>query len=327
MSALIFAIPSKGRLQEQAAEWLADCGLALGMEGGERGYAARLKGLDAVEVRLISAGEIAEALREGAVHAGIVGEDGLRERDPELAASVILEPLGFGRADLVVAAPQSWLDVHDMADVADVARRRRARTGERFRIATKYLRLAHRFLQARGVQDYRLVESAGATEGAPAAGVADAIIDITTTGSTLAANHLRPLADGVILRSQACLSASLTADWNEAAHAAFAQLLDIVAARARAKTVRLLRLAPGPLGRAAALERAAELGCRLASEDESPLLELYCPAETVFAVTAMFQELIGGRVAVFEADFVFERPNLLTAAYRDALSRVQKPTS
>jgi ATP phosphoribosyltransferase len=322
MSALTLAIPSKGRLQEQAAAWLADCGLRLVME--ERGYAARLSGVADIAVRLISAGEIADALRAGDVHAGIVGEDGLRERDPDLAASVVVKPLGFGRADLLVAAPESWLDVTHMADLADVARRHRARTGQRFRIATKYLTLAHRFLEAHGVHDCRLVESSGATEGAPAAGVAEAIVDITTTGATLAANHLRPLADGLILRSQACLAASLKAPWESATHAAFERLLDIVEARAKAKATRLLRLAPGALGRESALERAAELGARLASEHEGPLLELYCPAESVFAVTAMFQELIGGSIAVFEADFVFERPNLVTNNYRAAFAAAHK---
>ncbi len=322
MSALILAIPSKGRLQEQAAAYFADCGVPLQQRGGERGYAASLRGMPAIEVRLISAGEIARALKLGDVHAGVVGEDGLRETDPELAHAALVKGLGFGSADLVVAAPQAWLDVTTVADLAEVARLHRARTGERLRIATKYLALAHRFLEARGVADYRLIESAGATEGAPAAGAADAIVDITTTGATLSSNHLRPLSDGVILRSEANLAVSKRAHWTDDAHAAFADLLDVVEARARAKGVRLLRLAAGPQGRDEMIARAAELGCKLAGEGvgEGAMLELYCPAENVFAVCAALQNLIGGAIGVFEADFVFERPNPLVAAYRAEIS-------
>lgn len=306
---LVLAIPSKGRLQEQASDYLADCGLSLVQEGGARGYAARLKGVDGVEARLISAGEIAQALRSGEVHLGMVGEDGLREADPDLAHSILLKPLGFGRCDLVVAAPQAWLDVATIADLAEIARLHRARTGARLRIATKYLNLAHRFLDARGVTDYRLVESAGATEGAPAAGVADAIVDITTSGATLEANHLRPLSDGVILRSQANLAASRSAAWSPAALSALEALLDIVEARARAKAVRLLRLAPGKQSLEVMLARAGELGCRLAAAPDGALLELYCPVENVFSVCSALQGLIGGAIGVFEAGFVFERPN------------------
>lgn len=321
MSALILAIPSKGRLQEQAAEYFADCGLPLVQSGGSRGYAAALRGMPAIEVRLISAGEIARALKAGEVHAGIVGEDGLREGDPDLANAALVKPLGFGRADLVVAAPQAWLDVTTMADLAEIARRHRARTGERLRVATKYLNLAHRFLEAKGVSDYRLVESAGATEGAPAAGAAEAIVDITTTGATLAGNHLRTLSDGLILKSEANLAVSRRAAWSKAGHAAFETLLDVVEARARAKACRLLRLAPGPQGRDAMIARAADLGCKLAGDaNEGAMLELYCPAESVFAVCAALQNLIGGAIGVFEADFVFERPNPLVAQYRARIS-------
>src|SRR5262249_10925601 len=158
--------------------------------------------------------------------------------------TILVKPLKFGHADLVVAVPQSWLDVVSMADLAEVAALHRARTGERLRMATKYLAQSQSFLDAHGVADYRLVQSLGATQGAPAAGGAEAIIDITTTGQTLAANHLRPLADGVILRSQAHLAASRTAAWDENGHSLFARLLDVIEARGRAKAQRLLRVAP-----------------------------------------------------------------------------------
>lgn len=316
MSRLILAIPSKGRLQQQAADYFADCALPLSQDGGARLYSARIAALPEIEVRMISASEIAQALRLGQVHVGIVGEDGLREADPGLSRTMLVKPLGFGRADLVVAAPQSWLDVSSMADLAEVAALHRARTGERLPVATKYLVQAHAFLDAHGIADYRLVESMGATEGAPAAGVAEVIVDITTTGKTLADNHLRPLADGLILKSQAQLAASRAAPWSEEAHAAFARLLDVVEARSRAKANRLLRVAPGPDGAEPMIQRANELGCKLASAAEGALLELYCPTEKVFAVCAALQKLFGGAIGVFEVDFLFERPNAAHAAFQ-----------
>src|SRR5277367_3968966 len=129
---------------------------------------------------------------------------------------MLLRALGFGQADLVVAAPKSWIDVDTMADVDEVAHLYLARTGRRLRVATKYLVQARAFFARHGIADYRLVESGGATEGAPAAGLAELIVDITSSGDTLAANSLKVLDDGVILRSQAHLAASPRADWDEA---------------------------------------------------------------------------------------------------------------
>ncbi|MBI1405231.1 MAG: ATP phosphoribosyltransferase [Caulobacter sp.] len=235
-SPVILAIPSKGRLKEQVEAWLADAGLRLESDGGERGYRARIVGLDGLEVRLISAGEIARALSGGEVHLGVTGEDLLREQGEDMDARVLLlRALGFGRADLVVAAPQGWLDVETMADLEEVAHQHLARTGRRLRVATKYIAQTRAFFARHGVGDYRIVESAGATEGAPAAGAAEIVVDITTTGATLAANHLRTLADGIILRSQAQLTAALTADWGAGRLAVARRLLSMIEARARAR--------------------------------------------------------------------------------------------
>lgn len=232
---LIIALPSKGRLKEQLETWLADCGLTLSTSGGARGYMAELKGLPGAQVRLLSAGDIAEALDLGEAHLGVTGEDLLRERGGDVDARVLLlRALGFGRADLVVAAPKSWLDVDTMADLEEVAHDLLARSGARMRVATKYLVQTRAFFARHGVADYRIVESGGATEGAPAAGSAELVVDITTTGATLAANGLKVLADGVILKSQAQLAASLTASWSAEQLAAAERLLRIVEARAAA---------------------------------------------------------------------------------------------
>ena len=242
MSALTLALPSKGRLKEQVEAWLLDAGLPLESDGGERGYRGRLRGVEGVEVRLMSAADIAQALYAGEVHLGVTGEDLLREGGEALEERVLLlRPLGFGRADLVVAAPASWLDVETMADVDAVAHELLARTGRRLRVATKYAAQTRAFFARSGVADYRIVESAGATEGAPAAGLSELVVDITTTGATLEANHLKVLGDGIILRSQARLAAGLGAAWSEAALAAAAEVLTVVEARARAaETVTLV---------------------------------------------------------------------------------------
>ncbi|RWM08010.1 MAG: ATP phosphoribosyltransferase [Mesorhizobium sp.] len=207
---ITLAIPSKGRLKEQSLEVLAKAGLAVTLPQDDRKYRARIDGLDNVEVAFLSASEIAGEIGKGAVDLGITGEDLLRENlaDWEARAEIVAR-LGFGHADVVVAVPDIWLDVDTMTDLDDVAADFRQRHGRRLRIATKYWRLTQQFFSLKhGIQVYRIVESLGATEGAPAAGLADVIVDITTTGSTLRANHLKVLGDGVILKSQACLVAS-----------------------------------------------------------------------------------------------------------------------
>ncbi|PBB98740.1 ATP phosphoribosyltransferase [Mesorhizobium sp. WSM3862] len=207
---ITLAIPSKGRLKEQSLEVLAKAELAVTLPEDDRKYRARIEGLDNVEVAFLSASEIAGEIGQGAVDLGITGEDLLRENLAAWEARAeIVARLGFGHADVVVAVPDIWLDVDTMADLDDVAADFRQRHGRRLRIATKYWRLTQQFFSLKhGIQVYRIVESLGATEGAPAAGLADVIVDITTTGSTLRANHLKVLGDGIILKSQACLVAS-----------------------------------------------------------------------------------------------------------------------
>jgi ATP phosphoribosyltransferase len=238
---LIIGLPSKGRLKEQTEAWLLDCGLEVLGDAGGRGYTASIGGLPGAQVQFLSAGAIAAALEAGDVHLGVTGEDLLRERGETSARQVLpLRSLGFGRADVVVAAPQSWLDVTTMADVEEVAQAFLARTGGRLRVATKYAVLTRAFFAAKGVADYRIVGSDGATEGAPAAGAAELIVDITTTGATLAANHLKVLADGVILKSQAVLAAGRAADWPPEVLACARRLLGIVEARGRARKLATL---------------------------------------------------------------------------------------
>jgi ATP phosphoribosyltransferase len=212
MKILTFGIPSKGRLMEQAAETLSAAGFDIERAGTDRGYRGTLKGIEGVEVAFLSAGEIAQNLRDGKIDFGITGEDLLREKSnsAEEHASV-LAALDFGYANVVVAVPECWLDVASMADLDEVSESFYAAHGRRLRVATKYLNLTRRFFAEKGVTGYRIVESLGATEGAPAAGTAEIIVDITTTGSTLVGNNLKILDDGIILKSSAVVAVSQSA--------------------------------------------------------------------------------------------------------------------
>jgi ATP phosphoribosyltransferase len=221
MSALTLALPSKGRLMEQAEALFARAGLNIRRTGSQRGYRGMIDALD-VEVAFLSASEIAQSLKDGAVDLGVTGEDLLREAmPPEDPRTQVRLRLGFGPADVVVAVPECWLDVATMTDLDEVAVAYHQRHARRLRVATKYTSLTRRFFAAKGVTGYRIVESLGATEGAPATGTAEVIVDITTTGSTLKANHLKILDDGVILKSEAVLAATKMA----AAHPSTAALI------------------------------------------------------------------------------------------------------
>ncbi len=215
---LTIAVPSKGRLKDQVAELFDRAGLALRKSGHERGYRGALAGLDGVEVIYVSAAEIVHQLKSGRVHLGVTGEDLVRETLADVDGTVeFLAPLGLGRADVVVAVPDCWIDVDRMADLEDVAAQFARVHGRRLRVATKYMSLTRRFFAAHGVTGYRIVESAGATEATPAAGTSELIVDITTTGTTLRANHLKVLEDGLILKSQAQLFSSRGAKWSRPA--------------------------------------------------------------------------------------------------------------
>jgi ATP phosphoribosyltransferase len=214
---------------------------------------------------------------------------------------MLAQALGFGHADLVVAAPKSWIDVDSMADVDEVAHLFLARTGRRLRVATKYLTQTRAFFARHGIIDYRIVESSGATEGAPAAGAAELIADITSSGATLAANGLKVLSDGLILSSQAQLAASLTAAWDEGRLAAARRLARIVEGRARARRTATLTW-PAEADQAA---RAA-LKAWLADGAKPRPFGVLVKSDDVFAAAAALAENGVGPVTVTHPAFVFE---------------------
>lgn len=197
-------VPSKGRLMQDCFDWFGARGVVMRRAGSDREYSGVIEGIAGAVPVLLSAGEIPRELAAGRIHLGVTGSDLVRE---QLGADEVAEvaKLGFGHADLVIAVPNVWIDVETVDDLDAAAAGFRKTHGHRLRIATKYHRLVRDFLQAQGVADYQLVDSQGATEGTVKNLTAEAIADITSTGETLRANHLKILADGLILRSEATL--------------------------------------------------------------------------------------------------------------------------
>jgi len=193
--------------------------------GNDREYSGAVEGIDGVELVLLSAGEIPRELSAGRIHLGVTGSDLVRDKLADWPAQVAeLAPLGFGHADLIIAVPAAWIDVDTLDDLDAAASAFRAAHGHRLRIATKYHRLVRDFLTTHGVADYQLVDSQGATEGTVKNLTAEAIADITSTGETLRANHLKVLSDALIHQSQAVLYLARAADWPQADRSTLATL-------------------------------------------------------------------------------------------------------
>ncbi len=218
-------VPSKGRLMDKTFEWFGKRGITLSRTGSDREYAGAVEGVDGVELVLLSAGEVPRELAAGRIHLGVTGTDMVREKLASWNDRVTeLTTMGFGHADLIIAVPGAWVDVDTLDDLDAVAAAFRRDHGFRLRIATKYHRLVREHLKDAGVADYQLVDSQGATEGTVANLTAEAVADITSTGETLRANHLKVLSDGPILRSQATLFKSRMAEWTDPDRAAFTAL-------------------------------------------------------------------------------------------------------
>jgi len=226
---LKLGIPSKGRLMEKTFDWFAKRGVTISLTGGSREYAGRVDGVDGIELTLLAAGEIPRELAAGRIHIGVTGTDMVQEKIVLWENRVEdIAPLGFGQADLVIAVPDFWSDTTTLDDLDAVAAAFRTTHGHRLRIATKYHRLVRTFLRHHGVADYQLVDSQGATEGTVKNLTAEAIADITSTGETLRANHLKVLADGLILRSQATLWRARAAPMSDAGRVTVKRFQDMM---------------------------------------------------------------------------------------------------
>ena len=305
-------------MQEAAHAFFARAGLELVQGRGARDYRGAIAGLPGVEVAYVSSAEIVGQLAAGAAHFGVAGEDLVREKVADVEARLeLLSPLGFGHANVVVAAPKAWIDVRTMADLDDVASAYRAKRGERMRVATKYVNLTRRFFAEHGIADYRIVESLGATEGAPASGAAELIVDITTTGATLEANALKTLDDGTILRSQATLIASLTAPWGANARQAARDILARIAASEEALKSREVRArlpSPAHVVVETAAERFGAVSATGEDVDPHGFVALHCARDKVAELAGWLLTQGAERVSVAALEQTFAARNALYEA-------------
>ena len=209
MSKIKIALPSKGRLKEESLKFFQSKNLRVINAFGERNYFFNVKNNNQIEGIYLHAKEIIERINDGTLDMGISGLDLLKEFPEIYSKNVkIAQHLNFGFADLVVAVPKDWLDVQNMADLEEVSFEFKEKYGRRMRVATKYPNLTEAFFLSKGVSQFRIMPSLGATESYPFTGSAELITDITSTGSTLKANNLRVITDGSILKSSACLLVS-----------------------------------------------------------------------------------------------------------------------
>ena len=206
---ITIGLPSKGRLKEKAVTFFNNKGLKVLQGNKERNYFAKIENKSNLKIIYLHAKEIIQRLGDGTLDIGISGLDLLNESEKNLQDKIsIKKNLDFGNANLVVAVPEDWIDVQTVADLEEVAFDIRSKRNTRLRVATKYPNLTTNFMFERGVTQFKIVKSLGATEIYPFTGSSEIITDITSTGETLRANNLRILKDGVILKSQACLMIS-----------------------------------------------------------------------------------------------------------------------
>ena len=203
---ITIGLPSKGRLKDKAVAFFEDKGLKILQSDKERNYFATIENKTNIKIIYLHAKEIIQRLGDGTLDIGISGLDLFNESENNLKDKINIKlKLNFGEANLVVAVPDDWIDVQTVADLEEVAFDIRSKRNARLRVATKYPNLTNNFLISKGVTQYKLIPSLGATETYPFIGSSEIITDITSTGKTLEDNNLRVLKDGLILKSTACL--------------------------------------------------------------------------------------------------------------------------
>ena len=199
-------IPSKGRLRKDVLNIFKKNKLNLISERGERDLLGSIKQYKKIKILYLHAREIIERLGDGSLDIGFSGFDLLKESEINTQKKInVLKRYDFGKASLVVAIPDPWIDVQTVADLEEIAFEFKDKKKKRLRVATKYPNLTREFLFSKGVTQFKLIDSLGATEAYPFTGSSVIITDITSSGETLRANNLRILKDGEILRSEACL--------------------------------------------------------------------------------------------------------------------------
>jgi len=318
-SDIVFAIPSKGSLYEGTLEFLKRSGLPV-IYSNERQYTARLGGVEGISVLFQRAEEVPAKLASGAADIGLTGEDLFHEQAGYADELVlVLGKLGYGHARLVVAVPTTWIDVSSMEDLAELAISFRLKHHRNLRIATKFPNLSREFLSQHGIVDYALVESLGATESAPSSGAADLIIDLTSSGKTLADNHLKVLKDGAVISSQACLIASRRiANWEAMRLERLEAFLDMIeshlrgrdtynlqAAVQRSKLLELARLKQSHQCRLAYSLPMDELASAGGGREPYVVIRMTCPQLHLHEVIRRLRDCGAEEVIVTRPEYVF----------------------
>ena len=203
---ITIGLPSKGRLKDKAISFFKNQGLKIIQSEKERNYFGTIENKTNIKIIFLHAKEIIQRLGDGTLDLGVSGLDLMKESDKNLQDKIYIQKkLEFGNANLVIAVPDDWIDVQTIADLEEVSFDIRSKRNTRLRVATKYPNLTNEFLNSKGVTQYKLISSLGATETYPFIGSSEIITDITSTGKTLDDNNLRVLKDGLILKSTACL--------------------------------------------------------------------------------------------------------------------------
>jgi len=328
---LVMALPSKGRLHEQVVDFLNACGFGVRKQGDGREYVAKLTGMEGVSIIYFRPDEIPARIELGDAHIGLTGEDLYREYGEGQHASHLLMPnLGFGGARLVVGVPQSWIDVSTLNDLDEAAMLFHQKHGRSLRVATKFARLTRAFFAENGIVEYTLVESAGATEGAPAVGIADLIVDLTSTGATMAQNHLKEIEGGTVIRSHCCMIASLQEKlWSHDTLGALEHVVEQIEARMRAKDTMVLRFSvPHESGAQILSTLTAKYGCTVNSarsqEGESGKRDhvvALCRSAKVNAAAHFLRTAGAGQTIVDRSEFIYEGGSAAFDAFREVLKR------
>ena len=327
---IVLALPSKGHLYERSIDFLNSCGLAVRRYGNEREYTAKLVGVEGIEVAFFRADEIPTRVDQGIAHLGITGEDLYRESGIHHQGSYLLiRDLGFGAARLVVAVPRTWIDLTSIEDLVEVATLFRQKHGRSMRVATKFPNLTRAYFADRGIADYRIVESWGATEGAPSSDAADIVIDLTSTGATLSQNYLKEIPGGTILSTQACLIASLRSEiWGQdEARSLLRHFVEQIEARLRAESILLLNFSmAGTVFDKIRRELVSRLNCVIHSSvlsgaDDRAEISAYCPKGAAYEVASFLRNNGCANVLVNRAQFLYESESKAFEAFRLALKK------
>ncbi len=325
---LRLAVPSKGRIKEMTFDFFESCGLPIQAGGDGRGYTGCLKGLPEVELLFFRPDEIPGQLEIGSAHLGVTGEDLYKEHTGSNPVShMLIRNLGYGHARVVVAVPRAWIDVDSIEDIEEISIQMRHRHGRSLRVATGFTRLARKFFADKGIADYRIVQSLGATEGAPAAGTADIIVDITSTGTTLTQNHLKMISGGTLLSSQVCLFMSLEPAWKKAQREMLREITDRIEAHQRAKDMYVLRSRAkrgtiklfSDFLKEFQLEQLEDFSS-VANDQETVEFTIYCPNERMYRVVDKLREKGCNDIIVNKTDYIFSAPNKAYERFRHLLA-------